>query len=424
MYYCAEAGLRHPGQLLLMTLRIETFDNTRGGNTLYKALTHPGAARPAQALLAAFADHGPVAIYDPHRALEPFEAVYSLERTEIAGVYVQHIAGVGSSILGCPVQPVTELARSRARAVFVAAFDSERIIAQMRPYLPDGAAVHTLDALRLPAGRLTNRRRYLDPLNFATNFAFFRDTDELHTRLVTVNYWSGYGATEVACWLTLFAEDGEVLAEWRESFEASGGTIILDSRKIRACFGLPEFTGQLFFHVVGAAGHDVVKYSLDIFGEASRGGCCSETLSCTHDANAWPTDMPGCPLPLPASASCYGFRTATRCRSRRGPSASIRWARIVLCRSPGRLRRSPPAPSTFLSCCRMSTGRGRLSCVPASTWCAHVTRSLSGTAVVLRMSMSNAPIWPRTRSSRVLRACSERDICFPLRSCRGSCGRP
>ena len=300
MYYCAEAGLRHPGQLLLMTLRIETFDNTRGGNTLYKALTHPGAARPAQALLAAFADHGPVAIYDPHGALEPFEAVYSLERTEIAGVYVQHIAGVGSSILGCPVQPVTELARSRARAVFVAAFDSERIIAQMRPYLPDGAAVHTLDALRLPAGRLTNRRRYLDPLNFATNFAFFRDTDELHTRLVTVNYWSGYGATEVACWLTLFAEDGEVLAEWRESFEASGGTIILDSRKIRACFGLPEFTGQLFFHVVGAAGHDVVKYSLDIFGEASRGGCCSETLSCTHDANAWPADRyAGLPAPAP-----------------------------------------------------------------------------------------------------------------------------
>src|SRR5215469_5969117 len=300
MYYCAEAGLRHSGQLLLMTLRIETFDNTRGGNALYKALTHPGAARPARALLAALADHGPVAIYDPQGALEPFEAVYSLERTEIAGVFVQHIAGVGSSILGRPVQPVTELTRSRARAVFIAAFDSERIIAQMRPYLPEGAAVHSLDALRLPAGRLTNRRRYLDPLNFATNFAFFRDTDELHTRLVTVNYWSGYGATEVTCWLTLFADDGEVLAEWRESCEASGGAIILDSREIRACFGLPEFTGQLFFHVAGAAGHDVVKYSLDIFGEAGGGGCCSGTLSCTHDANAWPADRyAGLPAPAP-----------------------------------------------------------------------------------------------------------------------------
>src|SRR5215471_12327899 len=131
-----------------MTLRIETFDNTRGGNTLYKALTHPAAARPAQALLAALTAHGPVAIYDPQGALEPFEAVYSLERTEIAGIYVHHVAGVGSSILGRPAQPVTELARSRARAAFVAAFDSERIIAQMRPYLPDGAAMNSLDALR------------------------------------------------------------------------------------------------------------------------------------------------------------------------------------------------------------------------------------------------------------------------------------
>ena len=282
-----------------MTLRIETFDNTRGGNTLYKALTHPGASRPAQALLAALADHGPVAIYDPQGALEPFEAVYSLERTEIAGVYVQHVAEVGSSILGRPVQPVTELARSRARAVFIAAFDAERIIAQMRPYLPDSAAVHSLDALRLPPDRLTNRRRYLDPLNFVTNFAFFRDTDELHTRLVTVNYWSGYGATEVTCWLALFADDGELIAEWCERCQSSGCAITLDSREIRPRFGLPEFTGQLFMHVVGAAGHDVVKYALDIFGDGELRGCGrGGSLSCTHDANAWPADRyAGLPAP-------------------------------------------------------------------------------------------------------------------------------
>ena len=33
--------------------------------------------------------------------------------------------------------------------------------------------------MRLPAERLTNRRVYLDPLNFATNFAFFRDTGDV-----------------------------------------------------------------------------------------------------------------------------------------------------------------------------------------------------------------------------------------------------
>ena len=35
-----------------MALRIETFDNARGGNTLYKALSHPHAARAGATLRA------------------------------------------------------------------------------------------------------------------------------------------------------------------------------------------------------------------------------------------------------------------------------------------------------------------------------------------------------------------------------------
>ena len=281
-----------------MALRIETFDNSRGGNTLYKALTHPFAARSAQTLLDTLADHGPVAVYDPRGALEPFDAVFGLEGVEIAGVYVQQLARVGSLVLDRSAQPITELARSRASAVLVTAFDSERIIAQMRPYLPPHAAVFSLDALRLPANRLTNARVYLDPLNFATNFAFFRGTDELHTQLVTVNYWSGYGAGAVTCWMTLFGGNGEVLAEWCQRFGPTAQAIVLDSREIRARFGLPEFTGQLFLHVTGAAGHDVVKYALDIFENSGLAGCRGGTLSCTHDANAWPADRyAGLPAP-------------------------------------------------------------------------------------------------------------------------------
>src|ERR687893_489035 len=101
------------------------------------------------------------------------------------------------------VRPLTELSASRARCVFVAAFDSERLVKQLAPYLPEAARVLSLDSMRLPAERLTNRRVYLDPLNFATNFSFFRDTGTLHTRLVTANYWAGYGAAKVRCWLTL-----------------------------------------------------------------------------------------------------------------------------------------------------------------------------------------------------------------------------
>jgi len=284
-----------------MALHIETFDNTRGGNTLYKALTHPAAAEPARALMDALAQHAPVAIFDPGGAVEAFNAIYSLDQIEIAGAYVQQVAQIGTAVLDRAARPVTELSRCRSRGVFVAAFDAERILAQIRPFLADGAAVFSLDAMRIPADRLTNHRFYLDPLNFATNFAFFRDAGNLHTRLVTANYWSGYGAGAVTCWMTLFADGGEVLAEWSQRCKPSADSIILDSREIRERFRLPEFCGQLFLHVVGAAGHDVVKYALDMFEEVSptesgRGG----TLSCTHDANAWPADRyAGLPAPAP-----------------------------------------------------------------------------------------------------------------------------
>ena len=289
-----------------MALRIETFDNARGGNTLYKALTHPSATRLGQALVGMLMRNAPVAVYDPSGAAEAFNEIFCLDRVEIADIYVQQVARIGDTICGHATKPVTELADSRARSVFVAAFDAELTIAQLQPYLPDGARVFSLDAMRIPAERLTNRRAYLDPLNFATNFAFFRDAGGLHTRLVTANYWSGYGAETVTCWMTLFAGDGQILAEWYESCVAAGSTITLDSREIRDHFRLTEFCGQLFLHVVGAAGHDVVKYALDTFGDASSeiaGGDrvgADSSLSSTHDANAWPADRyAGLPAPGP-----------------------------------------------------------------------------------------------------------------------------
>jgi hypothetical protein len=289
-----------------MPLRIETFDNVRGGNTLYKALTHPSAARLGQALLSTLMRNGPVAIYDPNGAAEAFNEVFRLDRVEIAGTYVQQVARIGDSVLGHKTKPVTELAGSSARSLFVAAFDAERTIAQLQPYLPDGTPVFSLDAMRIPVERVTNRSAYLDPLNFATNFAFFREADGLHTRLVTANYWSDYGADAVSCWLTLFGGDGQILAEWCKSCGPAGSTIVLDSREIRERFRLAEFCGQLFLHIVGAAGHDIVKYALDTFGDASSeiaGADLATTdcsLSCTHDANAWPADRyAGLPAPGP-----------------------------------------------------------------------------------------------------------------------------
>jgi hypothetical protein len=283
-----------------MALRIDTFDNVRGGNALYKALAHPHAAAPARALVAALAVRRPTAIVDPQgAAVAAFAEMFALDGVEIAGIYVQEVARIGASLLGYRTRPLTELADSGARSVLVAAFDAERLIGQLQPFLPQGAEIFSLDAMRLPAARLSNRRSYLDPLNFATNFAFFRDTGALHTRLVTANYWSAYGASEASTlWLTLFDGDGAMIAEWSEPCGDAGAAIFIDSREVRRRFGLGDFAGQLFVHIAGAAGagHDIVKYALDMFGNA--GGPIDGGLSCTHDANAWPAERyAGLPAP-------------------------------------------------------------------------------------------------------------------------------
>ena len=182
--------------------------------------------------------------------------------------------------------------------MLVATFDADRLIAQIVPFLPANCDLFSLDAMRIAVERLTNARTYLDPLNFATNFALFRDTATVHTRLVTANYWAGYGSKGVTFWLTLFDAAGEIIAEWSEAATAEAGAIVIDSREVRRRFGLGEFAGQLFVHVAGAARHDIVKYALDTYGDSPAGHDAS--LSCTHDANAWPSDRyAGLPAPAP-----------------------------------------------------------------------------------------------------------------------------
>jgi hypothetical protein len=275
-----------------MALRIDTFDNVRGGNALYKALSHPVAAAPGRALIDRLKRYGRVAVVDPQGAAEGLAELFDLSALDIAGVYVQDIARIGKPALGRVAEGLPALGRSAARAMLVAAFDADRLIGQIAPFVPQNCDVFTLDEMRIPAERLTNTRTYLDPLNFATNFALFRDTATVHTRLVTANYWPGYGSKGVTCWLTLFDGAGKTIAEWSEAPTAEAGAIVIDSRDVRQRFGLGEFAGQLFLHVAGAAGHDIVKYALDTYGSDDR------SLSCTHDANAWPSDRyAGLPAP-------------------------------------------------------------------------------------------------------------------------------
>jgi len=275
-----------------MALKIDTFSNQVGGFSFFKAVGHPLTAEALDGLLARLAETGPVALYDPMGHLGTLAELHDLSRLSVAGIFVQAIERIGEDILGHRARPVTELPDCQARTVLIVGFDAGRVAEHIRHLAPAGAELATLDAARLPDAMLSNPRKYLDPLNFATNHAFLRDEAGRHTRLVTANYWTGYGGKSLRLWLRLFDADGGELATWEQSLRDGISAIVIDSAEVRRRFGLGDFAGTLFIHAIGARGHDVVKYAVDTYGDGE------DELSCTHDANAWPADLyAGLPAP-------------------------------------------------------------------------------------------------------------------------------
>jgi hypothetical protein len=276
-------------------LEIQTFDARRGGNVLYKALVHPLAAEAIAGLAAELKAAGTLAVFDPDGVATALFALHP-DMPAPAEFFVQDVGALETSLAGIAARPLTDLPRSACATLLIASFDSPRIEQRIAPLLPASIKVVSLDRARLPAS-LQTTRPYLDRLNFSTNFAFFRDADGFSTRLVSANYWARYGAHEVRLWLRLFGGDGEVLASWEQALPQGGGGFSIDSRDVRARFGLGPFCGQLFLHAIGVAGHDVVKYALDVFGTEAC-AACDPALSVTHDANAWPSDRyAGLPAP-------------------------------------------------------------------------------------------------------------------------------
>lgn len=277
-----------------MPLRIDTFRNGVGGSAVYKALSHPLTASPAHTLCSKLQTSRSVAIYDPDGLAGAFDAFYPLADVRISHYFVQNLGELDSSFRNVSARAVTEMAEDRPDAVLIASFDTARHLSAVRHLLPGEAELFSFEALKLPRELLTDLARYLVPLNFATNFVFFRDEPRRHTRLVSTNYWTRYGAKDVRLWCRLFGTAGQTLATWIEQCGGPESSLVIDSQEVRARFGLHPFTGQLFVHVVGAAGHDIVKYALDTYGDDGA------TLSATHDANSWPADLYA-GLPAPAA---------------------------------------------------------------------------------------------------------------------------
>ena len=260
------------------------------GATLFKALGHPFVVDLAADLVTRLSNAERLAVFDPFGHAAPFVALHG--NFPCDAVFVQDIGDVGQRSLGQNTQIVTDLGSALPTVVFIASFDAGRLEAQIRHLVP-GADFLSFDAMRIPNAWLSNRRRYLDPLNLATNFAFLRDTAAAHTALRSANYWGAYGAENPEIWARLFDEDGGILAEWFHPLPPAGGTYCIDSREVRERFGLAPFTGSLFLHGLRVKGHDVFKYALDTFGEDG-----TPVLSATHDANAWPADLyAGLPAP-------------------------------------------------------------------------------------------------------------------------------
>lgn len=281
-----------------MSLAIRTFTHDKaaplkfGGETLFKALGHPLVAPLAAALLARLEAAGPVAFYDPDGHLDSFDALYPLARVQGGGFYVQRLEELGRSFRGAAAKPIDEIAASGVKTILLASFDGTRHAHQIRHLLPAGATLIDFDAIKLPAAMISNPQRYLDPTNFATNFALLLEAGDLHTRIVGANYWGGYGATEPLLWCRLYDLAGQELVTWTETLPGPHAGWALDSAEIRKRFDLGPFEGSLFLHATGIKGHGVFKYAVDTY--SSDGS----DLSATHDANAWPADFyAGLPAP-------------------------------------------------------------------------------------------------------------------------------
>ncbi len=275
-----------------MSLKIETFNAAQGGQSLFKALGHPLAAERFPALHADLAPAKKIAVYDPHGISEAFFALYPPQNLAISELYVQRFEDLSRQVMGMNPQLVTEITASDADALLILSFDLGRTLQAIGHLIPKNCRVLSLEALKIPQEWVTNPKNYLDPLNFATNYALFRDMGGLHTRVATANYWTGYSGKPAKAWLRLFDVNGAVLNSWSEDLPEANQAVVFDSAEIKKRFNLPDFMGQLFIHITGAAGHDIVKYAVDVY---SHDG---ETVTCTHDANAWPADLYG-GLPAP-----------------------------------------------------------------------------------------------------------------------------
>ena len=135
-----------------MPLPIQTFSNRAGGFTYFKALGHPLAAESAARIVATIRAAKCAAVYDPLGQLAAFAALHSLRRADYQSLYWRDALQLCESD---DAQSVVELPQSGADVLFIPAFDSAPLVAQVQHLIPQGCKVITLDDMRIPPRLLT-----------------------------------------------------------------------------------------------------------------------------------------------------------------------------------------------------------------------------------------------------------------------------
>lgn len=264
-------------------LRIKTFTES-GVSCFFKAMGHIEMQPKLKELINIIQSTEDIAFYDPEGRLEEFLDLTELSCKTICYVQKLEFSEKENTRLISDFKP--------CKMLVILAFDAKRYHDHIKHILNHDCHVITLDSIRILEHMLTIKDNYLHPQNWATNFVWFKEQDGVHTRLITANYWVKYGAKKVFASFYLLDTTGKEIKRWTEELSPGLELFTLDSKEIKSRFNLPDFFGQVYMHYTGIAGHDVVKYALDIYGDDEK------ILAATHDANSWPCHyFAGLPAP-------------------------------------------------------------------------------------------------------------------------------
>lgn len=270
--------------------KIKTFSNNGKNSYFFKAYGHPEVTPDRLALVEKIHHTKKVALYDPEGVIEDFLSLSPLKPSDIDHWYVQAVEQLDHTLDTLKPQLIYDIHEDQPDLLIVLDFEETHMY-PIRHVVPEDCVVENLSSVMLPVD-MRSATPYLSGLNFATNFVWMKEKDGVHTRLFTTNYWARYGAKNPTLHAYLFDEDGNEIVRWQDQFNDTEHAFVLDSKQIKERFNLNDFVGQLFIHMVGAKGHDILKYALDIYDDVGK------MVTATHDANSWPSDyMAGLPAP-------------------------------------------------------------------------------------------------------------------------------